>query len=133
SRLTPAERVTLMTLWIIARSPLMIGGDLPTSTPETIALFTNAEVLAVLGSRGSREVFREGDLVLWTADGPDASSGWVAAFNLGTEKLSVSLDTGNVGIPTGFSGRVRELWTGEDVATRAVTVQSDDARGVAPG
>lgn len=133
SRLTPAERVTLMTLWIIARSPLMIGGDLPTSTPETIALFTNADVLAVLGSRGSREVFREGDLVLWTADGPDASSGWVAAFNLGTEKLSVSLDTGNVGIPAGFSGRVRELWTGEDVATRAVTVQSDDARGVAPG
>ena len=33
SRLTQAERVTLMTLWVIARSPLMIGGDLPDVEP----------------------------------------------------------------------------------------------------
>ena len=91
SRLTPAERITLMTLWIIARSPLMIGRDLPSSSPETIALFTNPDVLAVLGSRGAREVFREGDLALWTTDGPNASSGWVAAFILGSEPLTVAL------------------------------------------
>lgn len=132
SRLTPAERVTLMTLWVVARSPLMIGGDLPTSSPETIALFTNADVLALLESRGSREVFREGDLVLWTADDADGA-GWVAAFNLGTEPLSVALDAGDVGVPADGSARVRELWTGEDVATHGVTVQSDEARGVAPG
>lgn len=132
SRLTAAERVTLMTLWVVARSPLMIGGDLPTSSPETIALFTNADVLALLESRGSREVFREGDLVLWTADDV-AGAGWVAAFNLGTEPLSVALDAGDVGVPADGSARVRELWTGEDVATHGVTVQSDAARGVAPG
>lgn len=132
SRLTPAERITLMTLWVIARSPLMIGGDLPTSTPETIALFTNAEVLAVLDSTGSREVFREGDLVLWTADAADGS-GYVAAFNLGGGELAVALDSANVGMPAAFAGTVRELWTGEPVATRPVAVQSDDARGVAPG
>ncbi|SDB86171.1 Alpha galactosidase A [Sanguibacter gelidistatuariae] len=132
SRLTPAERVTLMTLWVIARSPLMIGGDLPSSTPETIALFTNADVLAVLDSRGSREVFREGNLVLWTADDADGA-GYVAAFNLGDEALTVALDSANVGMPGVFSGTVRELWTGAVLATRPVTVQSDEARGVAPG
>lgn len=132
SRLTAAERVTLMTLWVVARSPLMIGGDLPTSSPETLALFTNADVLALLESRGSREVFREGDLVLWTADDVDGA-GWVAAFNLGSEPLSVALDAGDVSVPADGSARVRELWTGEDVATHEVTVQSDAARGVAPG
>jgi len=133
SRLTPAERVTLMTLWVIARSPLMIGGDLPTSSTETIALFTNADVLAVLGAGGSREVFREGDLVLWTADGVAGESGWVAAFNLGTEPLSVALDAGDVGVPVDEAVRVRELWTDEDVATHRVSEQNDEARGVAPG
>lgn len=132
SRLTPAERITLMTLWTVARSPLMIGGDLPTSTPETLALLTNADVLALLGSSGSREVFREGDLVLWTADDVDGA-GWVAAFNLGTEPLSVALDAGDVGVPADGSARLRELWTGDDVPTRRVTVQDDEARGVAPG
>lgn len=132
SRLTAAERVTLMTLWVVARSPLMIGGDLPTSSPETISLFTNADVLALLESRGSREVFREGDLVLWTADDTDGA-GWVAAFNLGSSPLEVALDAGDVGVPADGSTRVRELWTGDDVATHAVTEQSDAARGVAPG
>ena len=37
-----------LTLWLISRSPLMMGGDLPTSPPETIELLTNDEALDVL-------------------------------------------------------------------------------------
>ena len=32
-----------------------------------------------------------------------------------------------------LEGEVRELWSGEVVPARAVSVQSDEARGVAPG
>ncbi|NNH06731.1 glycoside hydrolase family 27 protein [Cellulomonas fimi] len=135
--LTPDERVSLMTLWVVARSPLMIGGDLPTSDPATVALFQNADVLAVhAASSGNREVFREDGLVLWAAEGPDGVR-YVAAFNLREEPRSVALDAGNVGLPVGadddVAGEVVELWTGARVRTSAVTVQSDDARGVAPG
>ncbi|WP_164234834.1 glycoside hydrolase family 27 protein [Microbacterium hydrocarbonoxydans] len=130
-RLTPAERVSLLTLWIIARSPLMIGGDLPSSDPATIALFQNDEVLAVLrGSTRNREVFREGTLVLWAADGPDGER-YAAAFNLGEKPAEIALDAGNIGFPA--SGAVTELWTGRAVPLEPVTVQSDAARGVAPG
>ncbi|WP_432512685.1 alpha-galactosidase [Kineococcus sp. SYSU DK001] len=129
-RLTPAERVTLMTLWVIARSPLMIGGDLPSSDPATVALFTNADVLAVLDSTGNREVFREGPLVLWTSRAGE--TGYVAAFNLGDEPLAVALDSRNVDLPATL-GTVEELWTGERVETLPVTVQEDATRGVAPG
>ncbi|WP_205857150.1 glycoside hydrolase family 27 protein [Phytoactinopolyspora endophytica] len=131
--LTPAERRTLMTLWTIARSPLMIGGDLPATDPDTVALFTNPDVLDVhASSTGSREVFREGELVLWTAEGP-AGARYVAAFNLGDQRKPVALDAANIGLPRILDGTVSELWTGDTVRTAPVTVQSDAARGVAPG
>lgn len=132
-RLAPAERITLMTLWVVARSPLMIGGDLPSSDPATIALFTNADVLAVhRDSSRSREVRREDPLVLWAADGP-AGARYAAAFNLGSSTLPVTVDAQDVGMPARFDGNVRELWSGEAVRTAPVDVQSDATRGVAPG
>ena len=132
-RLTPDERVTLMTLWVIARSPLMIGGDLPSSDPATVALFTNADVLAIhAASSGNREVLREWPLVLWTADGP-AAERYAAAFNLGVTPLPVVLDAANLGLPSRLAGEVHELWTGARVDTRRVETRSDQASGVAPG
>lgn len=131
--LTPAERVTLMTLWVIARSPLMVGGDLPSTDPATIALLTNRDVLRVhADSRGNREVFREDPLIVWEAAGPEGVR-YVAAFNVSDQPLVRALDAENVGVPVGAGGHVRELWTGETVTMRAVAEQSDDARGVAPG
>ncbi|WP_062947178.1 alpha-galactosidase [Brachybacterium sp. sponge] len=133
SLLTTDEQITLLTLWGIARSPLMVGGDLPTSDPTTIALLSNVDVLAVhADSNGNREVFREDPLVLWTADGPDGDQ-YVAAFNLGEEELAVALDSQDVGLPAALDGELVELWSGESVGTRSVSAQSDAARGVAPG
>jgi hypothetical protein len=111
SRLTPAERVTLMTLWLISRSPLMMGGDLPSSSPETIALLTNDEALDVLlHSRDNREVLREGDTVLWTArDADDEGVRYAAVFSLAGEPREVAVPLGSLGGRPG--DRVRELWT----------------------
>lgn len=122
-----------MTLWVMARSPLMIGGDLPLSDPATIALFTNADVLEVHRcSTGNHEVFREGPLVLWAARGPGGTR-YAAAFNLGETPLAVTLDAANAGLPSVLDGEVRELWTRALLRPRSVTAQSDAARGVAPG
>lgn len=130
--LTAAERQFVMTLWVIARSPLMIGGDLPSSDPATVALFTNAEVLEVhRDSSGNREVFREDPLVLWTAEGRSGVR-YVAAFNVGDEPLDAVVDPGNIDLPLS-GGELRELWTGTTSHLRPVAVQSDEARGVAPG
>ncbi|MGP9536362.1 glycoside hydrolase family 27 protein [Brachybacterium sp. AOP43-C2-M15] len=131
--LTPHERRTLMTLWVIARSPLMVGGDLPGSDPATIALLQNAGVLAVhAGATSSREIFREDPLILWTADGARGEM-YVAGFNVGEEELTVSIDAQDVGLPAQGLGEIIELWSGQTVPTREVAAQSDAARGVAPG
>jgi len=131
--LTHDERVSLLTLWMIARSPLMIGGDLPSSDPDTVALFRNADALAVhRDGRNQREVFREGPLVMWAADGPGGTA-FAALFNLGDEPLSLAQDVARVGFAARGGPEVRELWTGATVPRREVTTQSDAARGVAPG
>ncbi len=41
------EQRTIMTLWAIARCPLMFGGHLPASDAWTLSLITNPEVLAI--------------------------------------------------------------------------------------
>ncbi|MFK0158993.1 alpha-galactosidase [Streptomyces sp. NPDC090499] len=115
SRLTRPEQVSLLTLWLISRSPLMMGGDLPTSAPETIALLTNDEALDVLWhSTGNQEVLRERDLVLWTARDTDGHTRYAAVFSLADEERRVEVPLGSVGATS--RDRVRELWTGTGTA-----------------
>ena len=47
SLLTHDEQYTLMSMWSIFRSPLMFGGDIPSSDAFTIDILTNPEVLDV--------------------------------------------------------------------------------------
>ncbi|UXY24022.1 glycoside hydrolase family 27 protein [Streptomyces cynarae] len=112
--LTHAEQTSLLTLWLISRSPLMMGGDLPTSPPETIDLLTNDEALAVLWhSRDNREVLRERDLVLWTAGDVDGRTRYAAVFSLADAPSRVAVPLGSIG--AGADHHVREVWTRGDV------------------
>ena len=115
SRLTFDEQRTMMTLWCMARSPLMVGGDLPRSDPRTVDLLTNDAVLDVLrDSTGNREVLREDGLVVWTARPTSGAPGrYVAVFNIGDEPLSVRLPLASAGC-AGATGAT-DLWTGATV------------------
>lgn len=102
SLLTLEEQRTLMTLWCIFRSPLMMGGDLPTTRPETIALLTNPDVIAMLQtSSNGREFRREGDHIIWTADANDGrGSRYVALFNAGEDAGDLSVEFAELGFAT---------------------------------
>jgi hypothetical protein len=124
TRLTPPEQKTLMTLWSIFHSPLMIGGDLPSSDAATIALLTNDQVLAVnQESLNNRELARRRGHILWVADVPDCEDKYVALFNLNDppegggagESVSVTWHELQVDGPC----RVRDLWRGEDQGDHA--------------
>ncbi|TPG63653.1 NPCBM/NEW2 domain-containing protein [Hymenobacter nivis] len=93
TRFTKDEQRTLMTLWSIFRSPLMFGGDLPSSTPATLALITNPRVLAVnRASAHNRQLFRRGDLVGWVADDPKTGDRFLALFNAQDQELAPATD-----------------------------------------
>ena len=82
TRFTQDEQVTVMTLWSIARSPLMHGGDMTKMDDFTLALLTNDEVLAVnQHSTNNRPLFERDRLVAWAADVPDSTDRYLALFN----------------------------------------------------
>ena len=69
TRLTRDEQITLMSLWVLLPSPLMLGMNLPENDPWTLSLLTNDEVLAVnqdpLGKPATR-VSQKNGLEVWT-------------------------------------------------------------------
>lgn len=93
TRFTRDEQITVMTLWSIARSPLMHGGDLTKTDAFTLSLLTNAEVLAVnQASEGNRPLFNHDELIAWVADVPGSSDKYLALFNA---RDQISLDPRN--------------------------------------
>jgi feruloyl esterase len=117
SRLTRDEQVTLMTLWSIARSPLMFGGNLPDNDDFTLSLITNDEVLAVnQRAAAPRQLFARGNQVAWVADAPGPRAKYVAVFNLGdAADEQIRVDWADAGL----AGRcvVRDLWARKDIGT----------------
>lgn len=106
---TPAEQRTHLTLWAIFRSPLMMGGDLPTLDAATLALLTNPEVLGVdQHSAHNRELFTRGTQVAWVADIPGSPDKYVAVFNLDDQAAEVSVRWSELGL--GHKCEVRDLW-----------------------
>jgi alpha-galactosidase len=79
---TKDEQITLMTLFSIFHSPLMFGGDLPSNDEFTLSLITNKDVLYVnQNSIDGRQLFRENDIITWTAGDPETGDTFLALFN----------------------------------------------------
>jgi len=113
SHFTQVEQRTLLSLWSIAQSPLMFGGDLPSNDDFTESLLTNDEVLAVnqKGSHGG--AFAEGgDSVIWAADAPGGGK-YFAVFNVGDrEAIDIRVDWPALGMPADCT--LRDLWQHAD-------------------
>jgi alpha-galactosidase len=110
---TPDERQTLMSLWAIARSPLMWGGD-PVSSPDwAFALLTNDEVIAVnQAGRKPRQILghshRDQSLRIWISDAGDGAR-YVGLFNLREEPARVTFNLEWEDMAGLW--QVRNLWT----------------------
>jgi len=116
TRFTPEEQRLVMTLWCIARSPLMFGGDMTRMDAYTLSLLTNDEVLAVnQNSANNRPVYDRGGLVAWTADVPGSPDKYLALFNATDSAASVAVSLSDIGI--GGAASVRDLWAHHDLGT----------------
>ncbi|HET7213658.1 MAG TPA: glycoside hydrolase family 27 protein [Terriglobia bacterium] len=113
SHLTHDEQITLMTLWSIFRSPLMMGGDLPTLDTFTLSLLTNQEVLAVdQYSSGNHLLFTRGNQIAWVAEAPRTRQKYVALFNLGNSPEEVTVSWRQLELAGKLP--VRDLWKKEN-------------------
>ena len=79
---THDELITMMTLWSIARSPLIIGGNLPKNDEFTLQILTNDEMIRVnQHSTNNRQVWKKDNLYAWAADDDELPVSYVALFN----------------------------------------------------
>jgi hypothetical protein len=114
TRLTPAEQQTMMSLWAMARSPLIVGANLTLLDDATQRLLTNSDILKIdQTATASRQVLQERDLIVWTADLPGNAHA-MAAFNVGEQPLALDRAWADLGLE-GTQASVKNAWTGERV------------------
>ncbi|OFX39212.1 MAG: hypothetical protein A2X05_15930 [Bacteroidetes bacterium GWE2_41_25] len=109
---TREEQKTMMTLWSIFRSPLMLGGDLIVLDNYTRTLLTNGEVIQVnQKSENNRQLFRDGDKIAWIADVPGSLDKYLALFNISDKKNPVEIEASweQLGL-TEPTYHVRDIW-----------------------
>jgi len=83
TKFTKDEHYTLMTLWSIGRSPLILGGNLPKNDDFTLSVLTNDEVIAVnQNSANNHQLFNTNNQVVWVADVPGSKDKYLAVFNI---------------------------------------------------
>jgi alpha-galactosidase len=117
SLLTHDEQYTLMSMWAIFRSPLMFGGDIPSSDAFTMSLLTNREVLAVnQHSDNGREVYRADDTISWIADLPGSTAKYLTVSNIGDTEKEVHLPWKSLGL-NAKTYSVRDLWMHKELGT----------------
>lgn len=129
--LTRDEQKTMMTLWCIFGSPLMLGAEMTMLDDWTLSLLQNAELLRLLnGNFVSRQILREKDRCIWTAVDPRTGEHYVALFNLSQQEMMLTADYDKYISPfpdwyfRGKSEIMKEVWSGQriSVSGNSVTV-----------
>ena len=110
------------TLWCMMAAPLILGNDITNMTPETLAIITNREMIAVdqdpLGIQGLR-LKKDGNLQYWFK--PLSDGDWAfCILNTGDAAVTVPVDWSALEVDDELSGRatsfgsvnysVRDIW-----------------------
>lgn len=118
TRFTQDEQITMLSLWCIFRSPLMIGAEMRENDEFTLKLLTNKAILEMnKKSRNATELCRTESYIIWSADCVDGGK-YYAIFNLDDKEQELTID----GIDDSFS--ITELWTGESFSAKQSKIKA---------
>ena len=132
TRFTRDEQLTLISLWSLMSSPLMLGMNLPDNDDWTTAVLTNPEILAVdqdVLDRPVRQIrIPYQGVELWTKTLSNTS---VAAgfFNRTDKAVEVNCMWQDMGFSA--SPKVRDLWLRKNLRPQTVFVEEIPAHGCA--
>ena len=127
SNFTHDEHYTLMTLWGIFGSPLMIGGNMPENDEFTLSLLNNAEYMNMHRTLKNSRMLRRNEengkgYIIW--DGENEDSRFVALFN--TDEKPITINTAekiNISVDGSYA-----IWQKCTVSENNITVQPHGAR-----
>jgi alpha-galactosidase len=107
---TRDEQRTMMTLWSISRSPLIMGGNLLELDDWTHSLLANEEVIAVnQHSLDNHQALKDGALVIWMARPQNGDAYYLAIFNTDDSELGVDRSWKDLSLKED-SYLIRDLW-----------------------
>ena len=85
------EQKTMMTLWCIFRSPLMIGAELTKLDANTMEILTREPLYRMLKEvTASEEAVKEDDYIIWKAE--SEAKKYYAVFNISNDTITAPLD-----------------------------------------
>lgn len=133
TKFTREEQITMMTLWSIFRSPLMIGAELTKLDEWTLGLLTNKHVLRLLTcSKNARQLERDDKHAVWLSQDTEDTSKYLAVFNFEEENQEITVAAESCGIESYTGMMLKELWTNEiitiDGGRVSISVPSHGAR-----
>lgn len=112
---TQDEQITMMSLWSIFRSPLIIGGEMTKFDDFTMGLITNEEILKMhRNARHSHPVWQRDidgtEHILWTAVSSEGGQ-YAIIFNTGEQDSSIRIPLQDLEIYHPVHST--ELWSGQ--------------------
>lgn len=112
---TQDEQITMMSLWSIFRSPLIIGGEMTKFDDFTMGLITNEDILKMhRNARHSHPVWQKDidgtEHILWTAVSSEGGQ-YAVIFNTGEQDSSVRIPLQDLEIYHPVHST--ELWSGQ--------------------
>lgn len=121
SNFTFDEERTMLTLWSIFRSPLILGCEFSKLSERDLSLISNEEVLNLnKNSHGAYQVMRDEKQIVWASYGNSCPVKgrdiYLALFNISDKEDEISIKLSDIdGINPGKNYQLRDLWESKDL------------------
>lgn len=119
TQFTKPEQLTMMSLWGIFRSPLMMGGNMPDNDEWTLSLLTNGEYMKMhRESKNAHQYYRnekngKGEII-WLANGKGCK--YTALFNTDNRERSISVSLADILMPD-EKYELYDIWQSKTLGT----------------
>lgn len=121
TRFSKEEQITMMTLWCIFGSPLMIGTELTLLDEWTLWLLTRKEVLKLThSSYVGRQVEKDGSHAVWSCQNVQNGEAYIAFFNFEDIQKEIVCRLADLELFADTdrewrTWRAKELWTEQEI------------------
>ncbi len=127
TRFTRDEQITMMTLWGIFRSPLMMGGEMRDNDEVTLSLLQNRELIDMLKNSSGAKQFSRNEVdgkgeIIWVSKGEGCK--YVAFFNTDDEVREIGFDISDIAIE-GCEYSVWDMWAHKEFAVTTGEFSAD--------
>ncbi|MBQ3086905.1 MAG: glycoside hydrolase family 27 protein [Clostridia bacterium] len=124
TRFTKDEQQTMMALWCLFRSPLMIGAEMRLNDEFTLSLLTNRDLLDYNRfGEGAVPVLFDDDSAVWAGKDKDGNT-VVGLFNISDEQREVSVSLAALGLCA------KKVYETVDLVTKEKQVIGSDVSAV---